>query len=549
MTKLLIVGGVAGGASAAARARRLSEEAEIILFERGPDVSFANCGLPYYIGGKIAQREKLLVTTAGRLRTRFRLDVRTSSNVLAIDRASKTVRVRNLATGEEYLESYDKLILAPGAAPLTPPIPGIDLPGIYTLRNLQDVDRIKGAVTGHVQHAVVVGAGFIGLELVENLVHLGISTTLIELQDQVLPPLDREMTTPIVDKLKAKGVTLLLGESADGFESTADGISIQLKSGRKLQAQLVILGIGVRPENKLAVEAGLETGVRGTIKVNEFLQTSDPDIYAVGDASEVRDYVLDAPTMIPLAGPANRQGRAAADNALGRQVRFRGAQGTAIVGVFELTAATTGASEKTLKRVGRPFRKIYVHPANHAGYYPGAEPMVLKLLFDPETGRVLGGQAVGGAGVDKRIDVIAVAIQAGMTVFDLEQVELAYAPQYGSAKDPVNMAGFVAAGLIRGDHPQLDVEAVLGNSPDKRPFLLDVRTAEEFAQGHLPGAVNISVDELRTRLEELPRQSFIAVYCQVGQRGYLATRILLQHGFQVANLGGGYKTYRLYFAS
>jgi len=549
MTKLLIVGGVAGGASAAARARRLSEEAEIILFERGPDVSFANCGLPYYIGGKIAQREKLLVTTAGRLRTRFRLDVRTSSNVLAIDRASKTVRVRNLATGEEYLESYDKLILAPGAAPLTPPIPGIDLPGIYTLRNLQDVDRIKGAVTGHVQHAVVVGAGFIGLELVENLVHLGISTTLIELQDQVLPPLDREMTTPIVDKLKAKGVTLLLGESADGFESTADGISIQLKSGRKLQAQLVILGIGVRPENKLAVEAGLETGVRGTIKVNEFLQTSDPDIYAVGDASEVRDYVLDAPTMIPLAGPANRQGRAAADNALGRQVRFRGAQGTAIVGVFELTAATTGASEKTLKRVGRPFRKIYVHPANHAGYYPGAEPMVLKLLFDPETGRVLGGQAVGGAGVDKRIDVIAVAIQAGMTVFDLEQVELAYAPQYGSAKDPINMAGFVAAGLIRGDHPQLDVEAVLGNSPDKRPFLLDVRTAEEFAQGHLPGAVNISVDELRTRLEELPRQSLIAVYCQVGQRGYLATRILLQHGFQVANLGGGYKTYRLYFAS
>ena len=544
--KLLIVGGVAGGASAAARARRLSEDAEIILFERGPDVSFANCGLPYYVGGKIADRNKLLVTTPDRLRSRFRLDVRTSSSVEAIDRVARTVRVRELSTGREYVESYDKLILAPGAAPLTPPIPGIDLPGIFTLRNLQDVDRIKSVVTSGIKQAVVVGAGFIGLELVENLVDLGISTTLVELQQQVLPPLDHEMTTPIVEKLRAKGVNLFLGESADGFEKSADGIVVRLKSGKTLPAQIVILGIGVRPENRLATEAGLELGVRGAIRVNGSLQTSDPDIYAVGDAIEIQDFVLEAPTMIPLAGPANRQGRMAADHVFGRSVQYRGSQGTAIVGVFELTAAMTGASEKSLIRAGKAFRKIYVHPANHAGYYPGAEQMTLKLLFDPVTGKVLGGQGVGGSGVDKRIDVIAVAIQAGLTVFDLEQVELAYAPQYGSAKDPINMAGFVAAGLIRGDHPQVDVESILKMPVDQRPMLLDVRTSQEFSQGQIPGAINISVDELRDRLGELPRNRPIAVYCQVGQRGYIATRILMQRGFDVVNIGGGYKTYRLF---
>ncbi|MFO1046072.1 MAG: FAD-dependent oxidoreductase [Planctomycetaceae bacterium] len=544
--KLLIVGGVAGGASAAARARRLSEDAEIILFERGPDVSFANCGLPYYVGGKIADRNKLLVTTPDRLRSRFRLDVRTSSSVEAIDRVARTVRVRELSTGREYVESYDKLILAPGAAPLTPPIPGIDLPGIFTLRNLQDVDRIKSVVTSGIKQAVVVGAGFIGLELVENLVDLGISTTLVELQQQVLPPLDQEMTTPIVEKLRAKGVNLVLGESADGFEKSADGIVVRLKSGKTLPAQIVILGIGVRPENRLATEAGLELGVRGAIRVNGSLQTSDPDIYAVGDAIEIQDFVLEAPTMIPLAGPANRQGRMAADHVFGRSVQYRGSQGTAIVGVFELTAAMTGASEKSLIRAGKAFRKIYVHPANHAGYYPGAEQMTLKLLFDPVTGKVLGGQGVGGNGVDKRIDVIAVAIQAGLTVFDLEQVELAYAPQYGSAKDPINMAGFVAAGLIRGDHPQVDVESILKMPVEQRPMLLDVRTSQEFSQGQIPGAINISVDELRDRLGELPRNRPIAIYCQVGQRGYIATRILMQRGFDVVNIGGGYKTYRLF---
>lgn len=544
--KLLIVGGVAGGASAAARARRLSEEAHIILFERGPDVSFANCGLPYFVGGEIVEREKLLVTTPEQLRSRFKLDVRTQSSVEAIDRTAKKVRVRDLASGREYEETYDKLILAPGAAPLRPPIPGIDLPGIFALRNLQDVDRIKKRVDQGVKKAVVVGAGFIGLELVENFVKRGIATTAVELQDQVLPPFDKEMTTPIVETLLAKGVTVLLGQSADGFEESPDGLVVRLKSGQRLPAQLVILGVGVRPENKLAVDAGLEVGPRGGIRVNEHLQTSDPNIFAVGDAIEVKDVVSGDPTQVPLAGPANRQGRIAADNVFGRSMTYRGTQGTAIVGVFDRTAAMTGASEKALRRAHRPFRKVYVHPTHHAGYFPGAEAMTLKVLFDPTTGRLLGTQAVGGAGVDKRIDVLAVAIQAGMTVFDLEEMELAYAPQYGSAKDPINMAGFVAGGLLRGDHPQVDVEAILAAPPLERSFLLDVRTPLEFASGHIPGAVNIPVDDLRPRLGQLPRDRQIAAYCQVGQRGYLATRILLQAGFSAVNIGGGYKTFKLF---
>ena len=544
--KLLIVGGVAGGASAAARARRLSEDAQIVLFERGPDVSFANCGLPYYVGGEIAHRDKLLVATPEGLRSRFNLDVRTRSSVESIDRTAKKVRVRDLVSGREYEESYDTLILAPGAAPLRPPITGIDLPGIYTLRNLQDVDRIKERVDHGVKQAVVVGAGFIGLELVENFVKRGVETTLVELQDQVLPPFDKEMTTPIVEALLAKGVTVLLGQSAEGFEQAPDGLVVRLKSGQSLTAQLVILGVGVRPENKLAVDAGLEVGPRGGIRVNDHLQTSDPSIYAVGDAIEVKDVVSGDPTQVPLAGPANRQGRIAANNIFGHPSRYRGTQGTAIVGVFDRTAAMTGASEKALRRANRSFRKVYVHPTNHAGYYPGAEPMTLKLLFEPDTGRVLGAQAIGGAGVDKRIDVLAVAIQADMTVFDLEEMELAYSPQYGSAKDPINMAGFVAGGLLRGEHPQVDADAVSTEPATGQPFLLDVRTPEEFASGHIHGAVNIPVNDLRSRLGEVPRDRKIAAYCQVGQRGYLATRILQQKGYSVSNVGGGYKTFQLF---
>jgi len=547
--KLLIVGGVAGGASAAARARRLSEQAEIIMFERGPDVSFANCGLPYFIGGEIADRDKLLVTTPERLQSRFRLDVRTRSNVEAIDRVARTIRVKNLVTGREYEESFDKLILATGAAPFRPPLPGMDLPGVFTLRTLQDTDHIKQRVDQGVKQAVLLGGGFISLELAENLHRRGIAITVVEKNQQILTPFDPEMTTPIVAELAKKGIALLLGESAEAIEQSAAGLVVCLSSGQRLTAQLVIFGVGVRPENALAIGAGLAVGVRGGIQVNEYLQTSDPDIFAVGDAIAVQDVISGESTQVPLAGPANRQGRIAADNALGRMVKYRGTQGTAILGFFDRTAAITGAAEKTLRRAQRPFRKVYIHPAHHAGYYPGAEAMTLKILFDPTTGQLLGAQGVGGAGVDKRIDVLAVAIQAGMTVFDLEEMELAYAPQYGSAKDPINMAGFVAGGLIRGDHPQIDLDEVLtalASSTAEPPFLLDVRLPTEFSAGHIPGAVNIPVDDLRSRLSEIPSGRKIVTYCQVGQRGYLATRILIQAGFPVVNIGGGFKTFQLF---
>ena len=547
--KLLIIGGVAGGASAAARARRLSEDAEIIVFERGPDVSFANCGLPYYIGGEIAERDKLLVTTPKRLRARFNLNVRTRSVVEAMDRTAKKVRVRDLDSGRVYEETFDKLILATGASPFRPSIPGMDLPGVFTLRSLEDTDRIKDQVNRGVKQAVLLGGGFISLELAENFVRLGISTTVVEKNDQILTPFDKEMTQPIVEELANKGITLLLGQSAKALEQSVKGLAVCLNSGTRLPAQLVIFGVGVRPENKLAIDAGLEVGPRGGIRVNDHLQTSDPNIFAVGDAIEVKDFISGDPTQVPLAGPANRQGRIAADNVFGRSVTYRGTQGTAILGFFNRTAAMTGASEKALRRANRPFRKVYIHPAHHAGYYPGAEAMTLKILFDSTTGQLLGAQGVGGAGVDKRIDVLAVAIQAGMTVFDLEEMELAYAPQYGSAKDPINMAGFVAGGLLRGEHPQVDVETILAAPPAERPYFLDVRTPEEFASGHIPGAVNIPVDDLRSRLIELPRDRKIAAYCQVGQRGYLATRILLQAGLPVANIGGGYKTYKLFHSN
>lgn len=542
--KLIIVGGVAGGASAAARARRLAEDAEIVLLERGPDVSYANCGLPYHVGGVIPDRNKLLVVTPKLLRERFRLDVRTRSSVEKIDRAAKTVTVRDLATGREYAERYDKLILAPGAAPLRPDIPGLDLPNVFTLRTLDDTDRIKAVVDAGVRRAVIVGGGFIGLELAENLVHRGVDTTVVERNPQILTPFDSEMTTPLAARLREKGVRLILGDTTEGIVTAADGLSVKLKSGESLAAQLVVLGVGVRPENRLAVEAGLETGPRGGIRVDDRLRTSDPDVFAVGDATETSDVVTGQRTQVPLAGPANRQGRIAADNACGRDSRYRGTQGTAIVGFFGVTGAMTGASEKTLRRLGTAYRKAYVHPAHHAGYYPGAEGMTLKVLFDPASGKVLGAQGVGGAGVDKRIDVLAVAVQAGMTVFDLEQMELCYAPQFGSAKDPVNMAGFVAAGLVRGDHPQVDWEAVAA-SADK-PLLLDVRTPTEYAAGHVPDALNIPVDELRSRLSEVPRDRPVVAYCQVGQRGYLATRVLRHAGFDASNLGGGYKTYLLH---
>ena len=457
--------------------------------------------------------------------------------------------MREVATGRVYDESYDKLILAPGAAPIRPPLPGIDLPGIFTLRNMADVDRIKDVLDRGVKEAVVVGAGFIGLEMVENLVGRGIRVTLVELQSQVLPPLDAEMTIPIEEHLAEKGVSLYLNESAEAFEADQNGLSVRLKSGRRVSGQFVIVGIGVRPENRLAVESGLEVGPRGGIRVNAHMQTADPDIYAVGDAIEVVDFVTGEPAQVPLAGPANRQGRIAADHIFGRKSRYRGTQGTAIVRVFELTAAMTGASEKTLRRLRRPYRKVYVHPTQHAGYYPGTQAMTIKLLFDPNDGRVLGAQIAGSEGADKRIDVLALAIQAGMTVEDLEEMELAYSPQYGSAKDPINMAGFVAAGLLRGDHPQVSAEQLQQAAYETQkdpPVLIDVRTPEEYGQGHIAGARNIPVDELRERLNEIAKNRRVVVYCQVGQRGYLATRMLIQNGYNASNLSGGFKTYQMF---
>jgi len=545
--KLVIVGGVAGGASAATRARRLSEEADIVLIERGPDVSFANCGLPYYLGGEIAERDKLLVAKPALLINRFKIDVRTGTEVEAIDRGAKLLHVRDLKNGQVHELPYDKLILATGAVPLRPSIPGIDLPGIFTMRNLDDVDRIKATVDQGITDAVVVGAGFIGLELAENLVRRGIRTTVVELQDQVLPPLDREMTTPIADQLRSHGVTLKLGTSAEVFEPTAGGVSVVLKSGDRLHAQLVMLGIGVRPESALAVEAGIDIGARGGVRVDEHMRTSDPDIYAVGDVVEVKNFVTGEPAQIPLAGPANRQGRIAADHIFGRDSHYRGSQGTAIVRVFDITAAASGESEKSLRRDGRPFDKIYVHPNQHAGYYPGAKPMTIKLLFAPDDGRLLGAQVVGSEGVDTRIDILAVALQNGMTVFDLEEVELAYSPQYGSAKDAVNMAGFVASNVVRGDCPQFFAEDLDIPTPAAMlaPFLLDVRTSPEFAAGAIPGFVNIPLDDLRGRLCEVPTDRRIVVTCQAGQRGYIATRFLVQEGRDAVNLAGGYKTYRL----
>lgn len=550
--KLVIVGGVAGGASAAARARRLDESAEIILLERGPDVSFANCGMPYYIGQTIVERKKLLVVTPKLLRERLKLDVRAQSEAIAINRDAKLVRVKNLATSEEYDLAYDKLILAPGASPIRPPIPGFDLPGVLSLRNLGDMDRIASSIDAGTKHAVVMGAGFIGLEMIENLVHRGVQCSLIQAQNQILAPLDPEMTTPLVAELKKRGVELLLNDISTSIVKleSSGKLLVALKSGRSIETDLVVLGIGVRPEHQLASAAGLALGERGGIAVSESMQTSDPDIYAVGDVVETRDVVSGQSQLMPLAGPANRQGRIAADHALGRASKFRGTQGTAILGLWKLAAASTGLSEKACRAKSIQHRSVYIHPAHHATYYPGAEPMTLKLVFDPTSGRILGAQGVGGAGVDKRIDVLALAIQAKLTVFDLEEAELCYAPQFGSAKDPINMLGFVAAGVIRGDHPQIDVrDALAGQSAVEgadQPLLLDVRSADEFAAGHIPGAVNIPVDELRGRLGELDPARKIAAYCQVGQRGYFATRILLQNKFDVVNISGGYKTYLLH---
>lgn len=540
--KVLIVGGVAGGASAAARLRRLSETAEIVMFERGEYISFANCGLPYHVGGAIAERNRLLVQTPEAMRKRFAIDVRTRSEVVRIDREKKTVTVRDLAADKEYSESYDTLILSPGAEPFRPPIAGIHTAGVFTLRNMPDMDAIiKRLSETKVREAVVIGGGYIGLEMTEALVERGVGVTLVELEPQVMGTIDAEMAAPLADELRLYGVDLKLNNSVTGIEDAAGRLNVRLSGGDRVLTDMVIVSVGVRPETTLAKEAGLTLGARGGIAVNPHMQTSDAAIYAVGDAVEVTDFVSGVSTLIPLAGPANRQGRIAADHICGRDSAYRHTQGTAICKVFNLAAATTGLNEKLLKRNGIACEKIYVHPASHAGYYPGAMQMSLKVLFAPETGKLLGAQAVGADGVDKRIDVIAVAMRAGLTVQDLQHLELCYAPPYGSAKDPVNYAGFVATGVMNGDMPICHAaEAV---KPEANQLLLDTRTAAEVQNGTIPGAVAIPLDELRGRLNELPKDKEILAFCQVGLRGYLACRILMQHGFTCRNLSGGYKTY------
>lgn len=550
--KLLIVGGVAGGASCAARARRLSETAEIIIFERGPYVSFANCGLPYYIGNIIKEEQELLVATAELFRERFNIQVRPENEVISIKRDQRRIEVRNLRDNSVYHESYDALVLAPGAAPLRPPLPGIDLDGILTLRTIPDSHEIKQWIEKKkVKRVVIVGGGFIGLEMAENLANRDLSVAILEASDQLMPPIDPEMASPLQDYLITKKIALSLGKAVIGFERNQDGaIVVHTAGGAKHIADLVILAMGVRPETGLARAAGLEIGERGGIRVDDRMRTSDPKIWAVGDAVEVRDFIVDQWTTLPLAGPANRQGRIAADVIFGRDSRFRGTQGTAVCRAFDVTVAITGASEKTLKRCGirsqpAKYEKIYLHPEHHAGYYPGAKPITIKLIFSTENGRILGAQAIGEAGVAKRIDVIAIAIQMGATVFDLEEAELCYAPQFGTAKDPINVAGMVAANLLRGDAPVVHWNEV---RPDKQT-ILDVRDPYEFNADHLEGAINLPLGQLRQRMGELNDNGEILAYCAVGQRSYYASRALRLHGFDAHSVSGGYKSLVAYESS
>ncbi len=544
--KVLVVGGVAGGASAAARLRRLDEKAEIILFEKGEHISFANCGLPYYIGEVITEKDKLLVQTPEKMHERFNIDVRVNSEVIQIIPKQKIVKVYNHTEKRTYTESYDKLVLSPGAEPVRPPIPGIESERIFTLRNIPDTYRIKDYVDSiKPKRAVVVGAGFIGLEVAENLHAKGTKVTVVELADHVIGPLDYEMAAFVHQHMKSKDVEFYLNDAVKAFSDSGQSINVELSSGRSLKADMVIFGIGVRPETKLASDAGLKLGKTGGILTDEYMRTSDPDIYAVGDAVEVTDFISGDNALIPLAGPANKQGRIAADNISGRNEKYEGTQGTSIVKVFDITVAITGNNERLLKKKGIDYGKSFTHSPSHAGYYPGAIPMSIKLLYSNTDGRILGCQIVGYEGVDKRIDVIATAIRAGMTVYDLEKLELAYAPPYSSAKDPVNMAGFTAANILKGDMKVIhwdEIQAI----DRSQSMLVDVRTPLEFGIGAIEGAVNIPLDDLRTRIDEMPRNKEIIIYCQVGLRGYIAARILMQNGYQnVRNLSGGYKTYQV----
>ena len=552
-TKVVIVGGVAGGASCAARLRRLDENAEILMVEKGPYVSYANCGLPYHVGGVIDKESNLLVATVDTFSSQFAVDVRTNCEAISISPDKKTIDLRNVATGEVTSESYDKLVLSPGALSVRPPLPGIDLPGIFQVRTVPDarairewiergslflsgMDKYSGFQTVKPKiRAVVIGGGFIGLETAENLVHRGFDVTLVEMRDQLLAPLDVDMARIVEGYVERHGIRLALNDGVAGFQQAADGaLEVLTKSGKTHTADIVILALGVRPDTALAKTAGLEIGPRGGIRVDEQMRTSNPDIFAVGDAIEVRDFVTNEWSLIALAGPANRQGRIAADVIAGRQSRFRGTQGTSIIGLFGAAAAWVGVSEKSLKRLGdTDYEKIYLYPNSHAGYYPGARPIAMKVIFRKSDGRFLGAQAVGEDGVDKRISALAMALQMGATIYDLEEAELCYAPQFGSAKDPVNFAGMVAADIQCDDMPLSHWGATEGG------FLLDVREPVELVVESVPGAVNIPLGQLRARLDELPRDRDILVICRSGQRAYYATRALLQNGFKARTVAGG----------
>jgi NADPH-dependent 2,4-dienoyl-CoA reductase/sulfur reductase-like enzyme/rhodanese-related sulfurtransferase len=550
--------------SFAARARRLAEDAEIIVLERDDYVSFANCGLPYHLAGEIPDRGSLLLHTPESLAAALALDVRTGHEVISVDPAARSVRIRERDTGREYEEGYDALVLSTGAAPFVPPVPGVDLPQVQVLRTIPDVDALRELVDGGARRAVVVGAGFIGLEAAEALRHRGLDVALVELADQVLPPLDPEMARAVEHELRRHEVDVRLGTSLAGIHAVAQAtpedpsdaatdadaapVVVELSDGCRLPADLVLLAVGVRPESALAKAAGLTCNPRGAVVVDEHLLTSDPHVYAVGDAIEVVDAVTGAPAVVPLAGPANRQGRAAADHLFGRRGRRSPVLGTAIVRVFDTVAATTGRPEKALVAAGIPATTIHLHPSHHAGYYPGARQLHLKLVFSPTDGRILGAQATGSEGVDKRIDVIATAIRAGMTVYDLADLELAYAPPFGSAKDPVNLAGMAASNMLAGDFAVwhgTDLPVALSGDDDA-PVLLDVRSPKEFVSGHLPGALNIAHTALRERIAEVPPGRSVMVYCASGFRSYLALRVLRQNGFDdVRSLSGGLTTLRL----